>query len=283
MPMEEYILKRDNTVAVKSKPVIESQKTVQEKSLAVADEAPVQTETAQVSPRPVTPLLQDESPVNPRASLARVHVKAQARAPVPETKGSLAEKDLFHDSEYYCTLAVYYQQEQNYLKALELYNEALQLNPAHARTYNNRSLIYQELGNKDKAIEGFLKSIRLDPGYGKPYNNMGLVYYQEGNYSSAVANFEKAISLSENNLESYNNLAIVYKKTNRLQDAKALYQKILTRAPSHAEASYNLAILLEHEGNIDADVTDYQRFVKIGANSHPSLVAKVRNHLQSRE
>ncbi len=282
----------NKTVVIKNKPVIKPQRTVRKETVTVengfavqpqATGQPTQAEPNRVSRMAASSAPEEGGAVNFRevSPSRKVRVKVQARASVPERKKLLEEKDLFHDSEYYFNLAVYYQQNKNYIKALELYDKALQLDPANARTYNNQSLIYQELGNKDKAIEGFLKAIRLDSGYGKAYNNMGLTYYKEGNYSSAVTNFEKAMALDENNLESYNNLAIVYKKLNRLNEAKALYKRILTLVPSHAEASYNLALLFEDEGNIDSAVKFYRRFVKMGANSHPSLVSKVRNHLKA--
>jgi len=284
---------RKETAQVKNKSAIKYQEAVLGKTVTVKDEPVVQpqeTHPAPVEPTRVSRVSVASLPKGGGAenipgppSEGKVRVNVQVGVAVPENKKPLAEEDLFHDSEYYFNLAVYYHQKKNYLKALELYDKALQLDPADARPYNNRSLIHQKLGNKDQAVEGFLKAIRLDPEYGKPYNNMGLVYYHEGNYSGAAANFEKAIELGENHMESYNNLAIVYKNLNRLKEAKALYKKILTRVPSHAEASYNLALLLEDEGNIDSAVQFYRRFVKMGAISHPSLASKVRNRLQALE
>ena len=165
-------------------------------------------------------------------------------------------------------------------KAIEYYNKALELDPANAEIYNNRSLIYKELGKPDRAVRGFLKAIQLDPGYVKAYNNIGLLYYEKHNLAAAVSSFEKAISIDPRNLESYNNLAIVYKKQNNLPKARQLYQTILKKNPGHVEAHYNLALLYEEEGDYTKAVEHYQSFVDLGQTQRPELVSRVRKHLE---
>jgi len=150
--------KRDKTVVIKNKPAIKPQKTVRKETVRIEDEfaiepqktgQPTQAELTHVSQVVPPPTKEEGGSMKSWEvpSQGKVQVKVEARASVPETKESLEETDLFHDSEYYFNLAVYYQQKKNYLKALELYDQALQLDPANARTYNNQSLIYQELGN----------------------------------------------------------------------------------------------------------------------------------------
>jgi tetratricopeptide (TPR) repeat protein len=52
-----------------------------------------------------------------------------------------------------------YQKIGEDLKALECYNEALEINPKDADTWNNKGIILAELGRHQKAIDSFVKSL----------------------------------------------------------------------------------------------------------------------------
>ncbi len=50
-------------------------------------------------------------------------------------------------------------------KALELFNENLEIDPNHTQTHGNIGICYVKLGNKEKALESFEKALEIDPTY----------------------------------------------------------------------------------------------------------------------
>jgi tetratricopeptide (TPR) repeat protein len=48
-------------------------------------------------------------------------------------------------------------------KAIQNYNQTIELNPKYASAFNNRGIVHQKLGKEKKAIEDFKKAQELDP------------------------------------------------------------------------------------------------------------------------
>lgn len=54
-------------------------------------------------------------------------------------------------------------------QAIAEYNEALRLDPQHARAYNKRGIAYDGPGEHQRAIEDYNEAIRLDPQDAQAY------------------------------------------------------------------------------------------------------------------
>ncbi|MFI4937488.1 MAG: tetratricopeptide repeat protein [Candidatus Berkiellales bacterium] len=59
-------------------------------------------------------------------------------------------------------LGIFYQQNDDFDKALEVYEESMQLFPQKAASYHNAALIYEKQKNTPKAIEYYEKSYQID-------------------------------------------------------------------------------------------------------------------------
>ena len=67
--------------------------------------------------------------------------------------------------------------EENYNEAINLFNEALQLNPNLADAYNTRGWTYFCLKQYERAIQDFNKAIELNPNFFEAYANRGYAYH----------------------------------------------------------------------------------------------------------
>ena len=65
----------------------------------------------------------------------------------------------------YFQIALGYAESGDYEKAIEKYDEAIQLDPEYASTYGNRGHSYHALGQYQRAIQDYDEAIRLDPEY----------------------------------------------------------------------------------------------------------------------
>ncbi|MEA1949708.1 MAG: tetratricopeptide repeat protein [Thermodesulfobacteriota bacterium] len=83
----------------------------------------------------------------------------------------------------------------DHMKALELLNRAIKLNPNDAINYNNRGVALYKLGRYQQAIKDFNQAIHLDPNDLYAYNNRGNTYYEFGKKNRACDDWRKACDL----------------------------------------------------------------------------------------
>lgn len=83
----------------------------------------------------------------------------------------------------------------DYMKALDLLNKAIELNPDDAIDYNNRGTAFYKLGRYQRAIEDFNRAINLDPNDTYAYNNRGNAYYDLGKRKHACDDWRKVCEL----------------------------------------------------------------------------------------
>jgi len=61
---------------------------------------------------------------------------------------------------------------KNFEKAHEYFNEALEIDPGYAETYNNLAYLYYMEGDMENAEKYFLKTLEIDPNHQKAKNNL---------------------------------------------------------------------------------------------------------------
>ena len=103
-------------------------------------------------------------------------------------------------------------EQKDYISALNLYNEAIQINPNAAEAYNGRSYVNWNLKNYNQSIEDATKAIQINPNYAEAYKNRGNSYYDLKNYNQAMTDFNKAIQIDPNYAEAYNSRGVLHNK-----------------------------------------------------------------------
>ena len=107
-------------------------------------------------------------------------------------------------SKAYYIRGMMFQSREEYIRAVEDYNEAIKNDPDHLLAFKKRSYANLELENYDQAIEDFEKIIKLDPNPDNQDNNIplanaymkrGIAYHKKGNLDLAVTDFEKVLEL----------------------------------------------------------------------------------------
>ncbi len=178
-------------------------------------------------------------------------------------------------------LGVSYQNRKNYVKAIEAYKKAIELDPTYIEAYNNLGILYQEIGDDHSAYETYQSLIRVKPDYEKVYNNLGILFYQRGQYGEALESFQKALTINPKNLESYLNLGVIYKKQGQWEKAVESYQKALSINPLHKETHYNIGLLYEQRGEVELAIGHYHKFIQLASQTYPELASRVQRHLNA--
>ena len=84
-----------------------------------------------------------------------------------------------------------------YEKAIEYYNQAIELNPNLAVAYHNRGNAYSYIGRFQLAEVDYSRVISLEPDYIDAYHNRGLAYLYLKQFKQACRDFEKACDLGD--------------------------------------------------------------------------------------
>lgn len=119
-----------------------------------------------------------------------------------------------------------------YLKAIDVFNEAITENPVDYEAYHNRGLSYLILNDLDAAENDLDKAIKFNPNYSNSYYLRGNVYQKKDNSYSAIKNFEKAIKLNPYHIDAYLKCAIMYGLQNEMEKA-CEYMKKACELGSH--------------------------------------------------
>ncbi|MCE5194528.1 MAG: DnaJ domain-containing protein [Nitrospiraceae bacterium] len=93
--------------------------------------------------------------------------------------------------------------EDDYETAVELFNEAVKMNPKVAQYWSYLSLALSKIPNRLKEAEdALLETIKLEPMIGEHYANLGLLYAKEGLNKRAITQFEKALKFEAGNVKA---------------------------------------------------------------------------------
>ncbi len=85
-----------------------------------------------------------------------------------------------------------------YEHALDAYERALQLEPAHRATLFRMAYLYDLRGQEDLAVDYYKQCIQQPPVHEGALINLGVLYEDAGQYDEAAACFERVLSVNPN-------------------------------------------------------------------------------------
>ena len=197
----------------------------------------------------------------------------------------------------HANLGVTYKIRGDTTKALEEYNKAIQLNPAHIKSYLNSAAIFINAKEPDKAFEIYQKGLEKNPhnetlllelskfyaANGKTeeakklveselgqvskksilYFARGMLYLEDKNYQKAAELFLQAIQDDPVFVEAYAILADTNLLTGNLGDALVYYNRAFSLYPYHKGALINRGKLYLRQNSIQAAKKDLLRYTEI--------------------
>jgi len=93
----------------------------------------------------------------------------------------------------------------------------------------------------DTAIELFREAIELDPFHPQAHSNLGVLLWQMGEFEEAIEILRKAIELDTQDMDARINLALICHQIGLYEEAVPLYTQYLERFPEDSAVRMELA------------------------------------------
>jgi Flp pilus assembly protein TadD len=164
-------------------------------------------------------------------------------------------------------------------KAIEHYRSAQALAPRSPEPHNHLGLVYLKAGRLDEAQSEFEAALRLAPDTGSFLNNLGLVLHMKGEFRAALRVFRRAWEGDRSRIESGVNLALVLRRLGRRDEARAILGAVLRVHGGLPEGHLNFASLSEEDGDHEAAIFHYRRFLELTAGQSGSLRDEVQGRV----
>ncbi|MDR0789519.1 MAG: tetratricopeptide repeat protein [Bacteroidales bacterium] len=125
--------------------------------------------------------------------------------------------------------------------AVEYLNSAININPKNTTAMYALGLFYQTNENYQKALDIYKQVLDINPNETKTLNSVGAInMYEKKDYAVALDCFTKAIATDSNYVLAWLNRGDTYERMGEVQKAKEDYRKVLTLDPTQEFAKSHL-------------------------------------------
>ena len=164
---------------------------------------------------------------------------------------------------YYSNLGLALQELKLYTTAVASYDKAIELKNDFADAYSNRGNALKDLQLLDAAVSSYEKAISIKPDYAEAYYNLGISLRELKQLDAAVSSYNKSITLRPNYAEAYSNKGIALRELKQLHAAIDSCKMAIALKPDYAEAYCNLGVALQDLRNFDAALANYDKAIAI--------------------
>ncbi len=165
----------------------------------------------------------------------------------------------------YANKASCYEALAEWEKAIEVYEEMLDLEYTKAFTFYKIGLCYKEAKKQIPALTSFQKSLREDPQFYLAMMEQSYLYEELGNIKEALYFAQEACALNEGNLEYQKRLAFLYITSGEYEESITCLKKLIETEPSRFYNWYAYSEVLMLIGEYEEAVTVLEKALK----THP--------------
>jgi tetratricopeptide (TPR) repeat protein len=172
------------------------------------------------------------------------------------------------NSRAYDNRAGLFNEEKNYSKALEYYNEALKLNAIDKEAYTNRGNIYFNSKKLDLAYQDYKKALSIQPDYYSALDNLGALLAMRGQYDSALIYLNRALSIKPDYVSSYRNRALTFMELKRYNEAINDFESFLKYQPDDPDIYNAIGVCYRMNGKYAESLTVINKALAIKQDPH---------------
>jgi len=191
-------------------------------------------------------------------------------------------------------LATLFEELGIHKEAIEQHREILKIVPPgyrEGKIHHNIGVLYHKMEDYDKAIEEYELALEINPELHLSYFNLALTYFKKGLMDEVIVNIEKSLSLKDlplqleseirpskqeyleainfdkfNNPLVYTNLGILYSEYGLYDAAERAFELAMEFDPYSADSYYNLGVLYWQKGDLKQSSKFWRKTLKLNSN-----------------
>jgi tetratricopeptide (TPR) repeat protein len=174
-----------------------------------------------------------------------------------------------------------------YIEALDMYREAIELDPYSSQIWNRLGIAQMKVGRFPDAVESFQKAIDIDPYYTVAWKNKGDALQAQEQYQAAIDSYDRALAINANDLYTLYEKGVCLQKMGRPDRAMEIYNEVVRLAEREMrrnpnEARYNAQLwttkgdALSHLGRYQEALEAYQEAVRINPKMESAIAGMQR-------
>jgi predicted Zn-dependent protease len=161
-------------------------------------------------------------------------------------------------------------------KALNAFDQALQLDPSHRKSLFNSSRVLLESGRPKEALERIEKALAQEPMSNEGLRLLGRARYDLGDVDGAIQAYRRALSIDERDVWSMNNMGLIYIQQDRTSEALAPLARAVELRSNAPVFHNNLGTALERSGYPTAAAQAYEAAIAVDSTYEKASVGLAR-------
>ena len=151
--------------------------------------------------------------------------------------------DLYISDDLLKTYGKFYLLNNDINKAIEKYEEALELCPNDSDLMTAIGSLYLKQNDNDKALEYFNEAMKIDPKYSNSLLGIASIYQYQGDFKNALLQYKISTLSNPNSAQVWNNLGLCFFVNNKNIAAQTCLKKALYLNPFEWIISFNLGLI----------------------------------------
>ncbi len=181
-------------------------------------------------------------------------------------------------------IAVAYCQNNEYKTAKEFFDKiALEDVATNPNYFINYGLTLSELGEFEKAIELLKKGTELDPEATEAYFNLGRCYYRMQIYTKATGAFAEVLNFTPNDIQALSYLGAISIELNELEQGLSILERAFNLGGESSFIRYSTGSAFEKQGHIQEAEKQYQRAISLDNNNISAHLGLCRTYAKQGE
>ncbi len=159
-------------------------------------------------------------------------------------------------------------EQKNWQEAINLCQQALQINPSLAQAYKIWGNALQQLGQHDQALALYSKALTINPDFAEVYANVGSIYARQKNWQQALSYYQKAVNINPNLAAVYRNIAKIFREVGQNEQATQATYQALNIEPEKAtfQEYYTIGNELLQQGQTSQAINCFRRAIENNPN-----------------